>query len=371
MAPERIQMKPDALQGLDLLSTAVLLVDTEQRVRYLNPAAEDLFRTSRKSMIGQTLQDAFVDSHDLEAAVTAALRDRATVTQHDLALVANTGTALQRTVMTCTVTPYESDGESGTLVELSPTQQQLRIAREERLLGQTQANRELLRNLAHEIKNPLGALRGAAQLLERELDRADQREYTQVIMSEADRLQSLMDRMLTPHRLPKPVALSIHEVTERVRTLLLAEFPGIAIKRDYDSSLPNIVGDREQLIQAVLNVARNAAQAMKGHGTITFRSRILRQLTLGKKLYRLAVSLDVIDDGPGIPDEIKERVFFPLISGREGGTGLGLTIAQTFVHQHHGIVEVESRPGETCFTILLPITETVVTNGDSNRNQRH
>ncbi|MGE0706331.1 MAG: nitrogen regulation protein NR(II) [Vicinamibacterales bacterium] len=364
-------MKPDALQGLDLLSTAVLLVDTDQRVRYLNPAAENLFRTSRKSMIGQTLGDAFVDANDLETAVVTARRDRASVTQHDLALVANTATSLQRTVVTCTVTPYELADSVGVLVELSPNQHQLRIAREERLLDQTQANRELIRNLAHEIKNPLGALRGAAQLLERELDRADQREYTQVIMKEADRLQLLMDRMLTPHRLPKPIALSIHEVSERVRSLILAEFPEIIIKRDYDSSLPQIVGDREQLIQAVLNIARNAAQVMKGRGTITFRSRIVRQVTLAKKQYRLAISLEIIDDGPGIPDDIKERVFFPLVSGREGGTGLGLTIAQTFVHQHHGLVEVESRPGETCFTILLPIIETAVSNCETNRHTKH
>lgn len=360
-------MKPDALQGLDLLSTTVLLVDPDHRIRYLNPAAENLFRTSRKNMVGLTLSEAFNDPQTLAAAVTHAREHRASFTQHDLTIETLTPTAPQKIVASCTVTPYDHAEGSGALIELTPSQQQLRIAREERLLDQTQANRELIRNLAHEIKNPLGALRGAAQLLERELDRADQREYTQVIMKEADRLQLLMDRMLTPHRLPKPIDLNVHEVTERVRTLIIAEFPGITIQRDYDSSLPTIVADREQLIQAVLNISRNAAQAMEGNGTITFRSRIARRLTLAKKHYRLAISLEIIDDGPGIPDDIKERVFFPLVSGREGGTGLGLMIAQTFVHQHHGLIEVDSQPGRTCFTILLPIMSTAVGNEETSR----
>ncbi len=364
-------MKPDALQGLDLLSTAVLLVDLGHRVRYLNPAAENLFRTSRKSMVGLSLEEAFYDPQALAAAVTHARQDRATFTQHDLTITVHSPNAPLKVLVSCTVTPYDLAEGSGALIELSPTQQQLRIAREERLLDQTQANRELIRNLAHEIKNPLGALRGAAQLLERELDRADQREYTQVIMKEADRLQLLMDRMLTPHRLPKPIDLNVHEVTERVRTLITAEFPGVRTLRDYDSSLPTVVADREQLIQAVLNIARNAAQAMHGRGTITFRSRIARRLTLAKKHYRLAISLEIIDDGPGIPESIKERVFFPLVSGREGGTGLGLTIAQTFVHQHHGLIEVDSQPGRTSFNILLPITSTAVVQEDSNRAMKH
>ncbi|MEI7967353.1 MAG: nitrogen regulation protein NR(II) [Betaproteobacteria bacterium] len=363
-------MKPEALQGLDLLSIAVLLVDGDHRVKYLNPAAENLLRTSRKSLIGQPLREAFLEAQQLEAALAMARRERASFTQHDLCLVANSPSAPQKLVLTCTVTPYELPECHGMLIELSLLQQQLRIARDERLLGQTQANRELVRNLAHEIKNPLGALRGAAQLLERELEDPEKREYTQVIMKEADRLQALMDRMLTPHRLPKPIELNIHEVTERVRSLILAEFPGISIRRDYDTSLPLLLADREQLIQAVLNIARNAAQAMRGFGRITFGSRVVRRLTLAKKTYRLGISLDVIDDGPGIPDEMKERVFFPLVSGRDGGTGLGLTIAQTFVSQHQGLIEVESQPGRTCFTLLLPFTDTAVQSTDETRNTR-
>jgi two-component system nitrogen regulation sensor histidine kinase GlnL len=247
------------------------------------------------------------------------------------------------------------------IAELRPIEQQLRMAREERIASEQQANRELIRNLAHEIKNPLGGLRGSAQLLERELDQlrlpgartGELREYTQVIIKEADRLQALMDRMLTPHRTPKVEPVGIHEVLERVRSLVEAEF-GIEVQRDYDPSLPDLVADRESLIQAVLNIARNAAQA--GARNIVFRTRSLRQVTILKHRYRLALELQVVDDGPGVPVEIRDRIFNPLVSGREGGTGLGLSLAQTFVQYHQGVVEFESGPGRTIFRILLPLT---------------
>jgi len=357
-------MNPQANEGLDLLSTAVIVIDATMHVRYLNPAAENLFRASRKSMVGQALRDVLADRDAIEAAIAHARRDQSSFTQHDLAVVVTAGNQFHKLQLTCTVTPEDFSDTTGFLLEFSVPQKQLRIAREERLLDQSQANRELVRNLAHEIKNPLGALRGAAQLLERELDRPELREYTQVIMMEADRLQSLMDRLLTPHRLPQVAEINVHEVTEHVRSLILAEFPGVFIRRDYDISLPTLLGDREQLIQSVLNIARNAAQAMNGHGTITLASRVVRRVPLAKKVYRLAIALDVIDDGPGIPEDIRERVFFPLVSGREGGTGLGLTIAQTFVSQHHGLIEVDSQPGRTCFTLLLPLRHTAVANGD-------
>ena len=237
--------------------------------------------------------------------------------------------------------------------------QQLRIAREERMLIQQQANAELLRNLAHEIRNPLGGLRGAAQLLEHELPQPSLREYTQVIIKEADRLQLLMDRLLVPHRVPKYEPTNIHEVLERVRSLLLAESPqGVAIRRDYDTSLPDLIGDREKLIQVVLNIARNAVQAMQGHGEIIFRTRAERQVTLARKRYRVAIKLQIIDNGPGIPEDIRDRIFYPLVTGRAEGSGLGLTLAQTFITQHHGMIECESQPGRTCFTILLPLEST-------------
>jgi len=264
--------------------------------------------------------------------------------------------------LNCTVNQVEA-GEARLLVEFWPIDQQIRATREERLLEQQLANRELIRNLAHEIKNPLGGIRGAAQLLEHELNNPGLREYTQVIIKEADRLQDLMKRLLSPHRPMQPGAVNIHEILERVRSLLTAEFPkSLVIRRDYDTSLPDLVGDREQLIQAVLNIARNAAQAIMNRpdgeaaaGQITLRTRVARQVTLAKRRFPLALELQVIDNGPGIPDDIQERMFYPLVSGREGGNGLGLTLAQSFVLQHQGTIECLSRPGYTCFTIRMPL----------------
>ena len=219
-----------------------------------------------------------------------------------------------------------------------------------------------MRNLAHEIKNPLGGIRGAAQLLELEMNAPALAEYTQVIIREADRLQALVDRLLAPHRKPHVVGdVNVHEVCERVRALIQAEFPrGLAIERDYDISIPDFRGDREQLIQAVLNIAHNACQALAeriaaGDAQLVFRTRVARQVTFGKQRYRLALELHVIDNGPGVPDSIKDRIFYPLVSGREGGSGLGLTLAQTFVQQHHGLIECDSVPGRTNFKILVPL----------------
>jgi len=355
-------MTSAALSGLDLLATAVVLVDAELNVRYMNPAAENLFETSSRNAAGQSLQALFADTALLMTAIGQARATTASYTEHDVELEVNEGLRLH---LSCTVTPIELNasnaGAGEILLEFRHIDKQLKIAREERLLDESQATRELIRNLAHEIKNPLGGIRGAAQLLDRELERPGLHEYTQVIMNEADRLQSLMDRLLTPHRLPQPAPLSPHEVLERVRSLIQAEFPqGIAIRRDYDVSVPRIRGDKEQLIQAVLNIARNAAQAVAGSGRdgeILLRTRVLRQVTLARRRYRHAVQLQITDNGPGIPVDLQERVFHPLVSGRVGGSGLGLTLAQAFINQHQGIVWFESVPGSTTFTILLPVEE--------------
>ena len=255
----------------------------------------------------------------------------------------------------------QTDTAGEAIVELLPLEQQAKQDREERLIDQAQANKELIRNLAHEIKNPLGGIRGAAQLLQMEIGK-ELTEYTQVIINEADRLQALVDRLLAPHRRPHVVGdVNIHEVCERVRSVILAEFPrDLEIERDFDPSLPEFRGDREQLIQATLNIVHNAAQALAerlavGDAQITFKTRIARQVTFGKQRYRLALELHVIDNGPGVPDAIKDRIFYPLVSGREGGTGLGLTLAQTFVQQHHGLIECDSVPGRTDFKILIPL----------------
>jgi two-component system nitrogen regulation sensor histidine kinase GlnL len=349
---------------MDALSTAVVLLDEERRVRYLNSAAENLFAVSAKNIVGTTLGRMFGDPEPVSAVVNYAAGHGCSYTQHEVVLSVNGSGRLE---LSCTVTPVEILDVEGYLVEFGALNQQLRIAREERLLDQSARNRELIRNLAHEIKNPLGALRGAAQLLDRELDRAELHEYTQVIMKEADRLQALMDRLLTPHRLPRIVQFNIHEVLERVRSLLLAEYPdGVTIRRDYDVSLPPLSADREQIIQALLNIARNAAQAMRGPGQIVLRSRVARRVTLAKRMYRLAIVVQIVDNGPGIPEDLRDKIFFPLVSGREGGSGLGLTLAQTFVSQHHGTIEVESSPGRTCFTVLLPVEDPRSDATDSN-----
>ena len=341
--------------ALDALATAVIFAALDYKVIYANSAAENLFKLSNTNVRGHTLGELFVDDSALINAIKLAAERNCSYTQHELQL--STG-GEARCDVSCTATPAQIDAFEGFLLEFTELHQHLRIARETRLLDQSEANRWLIRNLAHEIKNPLGGLRGAAQLLERELERPELTEYTQVIMKEADRLQTLVDRLLSPQRLPRLMPLNVHEALERVRSLLLAEFPdGLQINRDYDVSLPPIEADREQIIQALLNIARNAAQAIIGKGLVVLRTRVARQVTVARKLNRLAAMIQIVDNGPGVPDELRDKIFFPLVSGREGGTGLGLTLAQNFIAQHHGVIELESAPGRTCFTIVLPLAE--------------
>jgi two-component system nitrogen regulation sensor histidine kinase GlnL len=342
-----------AFAGLELLATAVVALDDALVVRYANQAAENLLATGAKSLIGQPFLGLFAEHGELERALAEA---RVSHWDYSAQNVSYSRVGREPLPLSCVLARIDAAGpDSGRMVllaELRPIERELRQAREERLVSEQESNRQLIRNLAHEIKNPLGGLRGSAQLLERELDKPELREYTQIIIKEADRLQLLMDRMLTPHRAPKIEPVGIHEVLERVRSLVKAEF-GVEIARDYDPSLPEFLGDREQLIQAALNIARNAAQA--GATSILFSTRALRQVTIMKQRHKLALELRVVDDGPGVPEEIQDRIFNPLVSGREGGTGLGLSLAQTFVQYHHGVIEFESRPGRTIFRILLPL----------------
>lgn len=340
-----------AFAGLDLLSSAVILLDADLVIQYLNPAAENLFTVSARQMLRRPLAQLLGEPPGLAAALENALANNWSYTGQNITTHRHGAEPLH---LDCTVTPVEA-GSIRLLLEFRHIDQQLKTVREERLAEQQQANRELIRNLAHEIKNPLGGIRGSAQLLERELTQPQLREYTQVIIKEADRLQELMNRLLSSHRLMQPQSVSIHEILERVRTLILAEFPDVEVRRDYDTSLPDVTGDREQLIQALLNIVRNAAQALEGRGEIVLRTRAQRQVTLAKRRHRLALQLQVIDNGPGIPEAIREQMFYPLVSGRAGGSGLGLTLAQNFIQQHHGAIEVDSRPGRTCFTVLLPL----------------
>jgi two-component system nitrogen regulation sensor histidine kinase GlnL len=344
-------------QSLDLLATLVAVVDPQGHVLFANAALEDALGMSRRSITGARMQDCFTDPALLDNALTGARGNEFAALRYDAFL-----RRLAHDPLPVHVVVAQTESNAEVVVELLPLEQQTRQEREERLIDQAQANKELIRNLAHEIKNPLGGIRGAAQLLQMDLESKELIEYTQVIIHEADRLQSLVDRLLAPHRRPHVVGdVNIHEVCERVRSLILAEFPrGLRVVRDYDISIPEFRGDREQLIQAVLNIAHNAAQALSdriaaGDARITFRTRVGRQVTFGKQRYRLALELHVMDNGPGVPDSIKDRIFFPLVSGRDGGSGLGLTLAQTFVQQHHGLIECESTPGHTDFKILIPL----------------
>jgi two-component system, NtrC family, nitrogen regulation sensor histidine kinase GlnL len=339
-----------AFAGLELLATAVLMLDDNLEVTYANPAAETLFAQGRSHMVGVPFRRALPGNDDFVERLGQSLEGDAGFNDNDLLLEVD-GYPVH---LHCVITPIEADG-ARLLLEFRELEQQIKIAREARILEQQEANRELIRNLAHEIKNPLGGIRGAAQLLERELPDAELREFTQVIVKETDRLQSLMNRLLTPSRLPRVEMLNIHEVMERVRSVLLAEFSGLAIRRDYDTSLPELFGDKEQLIQAVLNVARNAAQAAEGRGEIGFVTRIARQVTIARSRHRHAIAVSVEDNGPGVPPELADKIFYPLVSGRDGGTGLGLSLAQSYVSQHHGLIEFDSAPGRTRFTILLPV----------------
>ena len=350
---------PAGYTALDHLATMVAIVQPDGRCVFVNAAFESVLGLSRRSVLRGSLFDWFVDSQPLRDTVAAVVRNDYATSRLEAQL---RRTASAHDALPVHVIVNQMDRSSNVVVELVELEQQTRQDREERALDQAQANKELIRNLAHEIKNPLGGIRGAAQLLEMEVESRALTEYTQVIIQEADRLQALVDRLLAPHRKPHVVSdVNIHEVCERVRSLILAEFPrGLQVARDYDISIPDFRGDREQLIQAVLNIAHNAAQALAervalGDACITLRTRIARQVTLGKQRYRLALDLHIEDNGPGISESIRDRIFYPLVSGRDGGSGLGLTLAQTFVQQHQGMIECDSVPGRTNFKIVIPL----------------
>ena len=351
----------ESLAGLDLLASCVVVLDATGGIQFANAAAQNLLQSSIKLLLNQKLSDLFINGQELQKLFEQSMESQFADKRQDL-ILERAGFEPLQVQMIFSVLDNE---ETPVLIEFRENVQQIKQDREERILDHSQANKELLRNLAHEIKNPLGGIRGAAQLLEMELperDARELREYTQVIIKEADRLQTLVDRLLAPHRIPHIVGdVNIHEVCERVRSLILAEFPhGLALLRDYDLSIPDFRGDVEQLIQSVLNITLNAAQALSdrieaGDAELTFKTRIVRQVTIAKIRYKLALELHIIDNGPGISPDIVDRIFFPLVSGREGGSGLGLTLAQTFVQQHQGVIECTSRPGVTDFRILIPL----------------
>jgi two-component system nitrogen regulation sensor histidine kinase GlnL len=353
-------MKRSNYDALDHLATMVAVTSREGRCVYVNAAFETALGLPRRSLLGGRVADWMVDPSTLVTTMDSVVRNEFSTGRFEALLHRPQGSGLERLPVHVIVTQIDH-GEL-VLIELVEVEQQSRQDREARTLEQARVTKELIRNLAHEIKNPLGGIRGAAQLLEMELPNRSLNEYTQVIIHEADRLQALVDRLLAPHRRAPTVAdINIHEVLERVRALILAEFPrGLRIVRDYDTSLPEFRGDREQLIQAVLNIAHNAAQALSdemadGRACIVLRTRCARQVTIGRQRFRLALELHIEDNGPGVPPELRDRIFFPLVSGRDGGSGLGLTLAQDYIQQHQGVIECDSEPGRTLFTILLPL----------------
>lgn len=344
---------------LESLSTAVLLCDTELRLAYVNPAAESLLAISHSRALGLPLSQVLIEfENNAGSALAETLRSGHQFTKRE----AHLRVGLRDITVDYTVSLLAGPGvQPELLIEIQPRDRLLRIAREEAMLASHQAMRQLVRGVAHEIKNPLGGIRGAAQLLARELPDADLKEYTQVIIEEADRLRVLADRMLGPRRLPTLRQINAHECVERVVTLLEAEADGrITIVRDYDPSLPDMQADPDQLIQAMLNIGGNALQALLENPSnrqprLLFKTRPMRQFTIGAKRHRLVLRIDIEDNGPGIPKELKQSIFYPMVSGRAAGNGLGLSIAQDIIQQYHGLIECESYPGRTLFSIYLPL----------------
>ncbi|MEI6708700.1 MAG: nitrogen regulation protein NR(II) [Methylococcales bacterium] len=339
---------------LDHLTTAILLFDQNLILTYINTAGEIMLTDSARHLVGHDARHLFKTANptllaNLHQCLTMAepLVDHSTILNR----------MGQSVTINLSATPLlYVDQVQEILVELQQIDNHLRISKDEQLLTQQNTARLLIRGLAHEIKNPLGGLRGAAQLLDLELDAPELKEYTQIIIAESDRLQGLMDKMLGPNKLPNKKSLNIHEVLERVRNVVQAESIGnLSIQCDYDPSIPDINADKDQLIQALLNITRNAVQATDGKGHIIIKTRIHRHITIGRKRYKLVVKCDIIDDGPGIDPEMMKQIFYPMVTGRADGTGLGLSIAQALINQHDGLIECSSESEHTVFSIFLPL----------------
>lgn len=340
---------------IDNLTVAVFIVDAQLRLTHLNPAAEEFLGTGVRTAMHRNLADFILDIDDeFLSHIQHSIQSGHPFTQREVSIKHVHG---GENIIDCAVTPLLMKGKSTEcLLEIIKVDRMLRIAREEHLLSETQATQNMIRGLAHEIKNPLGGLRGAAQLLAGELDDVNLKEYTDVIISEADRLRKLVDRMFGPNIMPNKKELNIHDVLEHIRYLASAEAANeVNLKTDYDPSIPHLFADQDMLVQAMLNIVRNSINAMQGSGEIKIKTRILRQHTIGEIRHRLLVLTSIIDNGPGVPEELKAQIFFPMVSGNEEGTGLGLPISQNLINLHGGIIEFDSVPGATEFRILLPL----------------
>lgn len=341
---------------LDNLNTAVLVFDEQLYLRYLNTSAEVLLAESTRQLLGVSAKNLFKSSDSAFLTNLSHCRDTGSPII-DYALELHHGDNPSAFV-NVTITPVGINNESinELIVELQPIDNRMRISQEEQLLSQQNTARLMVRGLAHEIKNPLGGLRGAAQLLDLELSSVELKEYTQIIIDEADRLTDLVNRMLGPNEVPNKQFLNIHEVLERVRWLVQTEVgENIQIHCDYDPSIPEFLGDKNQLIQAVLNIVRNAVQAISESGNVTLKTRICRHVTIERQLYKLALRCEIVDDGEGISADMLNKIFYPMVTGRVEGTGLGLSISQTLISEHQGLIECSSEKGRTIFTIILPL----------------
>jgi two-component system, NtrC family, nitrogen regulation sensor histidine kinase GlnL len=339
---------------LDALTTAVAIVDARGTVDYLNAAAQTLLAVGINQARGRPLAELVREPAPIEALVVRARTDSEPIAQRELR-IAPTTRGDSHFVVDCTASPIDA---GRVLLEISDTTRQQRISRDNALLAQLDGSRQMIRQLAHEIKNPLGGLRGAAQLLERELPAEPLKDYTRLIIREADRLRKLVDNLLGPGAPPNKTSINPHEMLQHVYQLLRSEAPGgIAIVRDYDPSLPAVLADRDQMIQAMLNLGRNAVQALGEYGRLTLRTRAVVNATIGTRRHRVVASIQFEDNGAGVPPELADTIFYPLVTSRPGGNGLGLAVAQDLVTRHGGLIEFESRPGHTVFTLLLPFEE--------------
>lgn len=342
----------DAEMILNSMLTNILLLDDKFDIQYANPAAEQLLSQCSRKLQGSHFPALF-SYFSLDISLMAnSLKQEQGFTDNEVNLVING----QLYVFALTA---QTVSHGNILIEMTPLNNQKRLSQEQLQQAQQAAARELIRGLAHEIKNPLGGLRGAAQLLSRELPQNELQEYTKIIIAQADRLRNLVDRLLGPQHLPKQKIQNIHQAIEHIYALLNIEKPdNVTIIRDYDPSLPEFIHDAEQIEQVILNVARNALQALGPEGgMITLRTRTAFQVTLQGKRYRLCARIDIEDNGPGIPVHLQDTLFYPMVSGREGGSGLGLSIARSLVDQHYGKIEFNSWPGHTEFSIYLPIRQ--------------
>jgi two-component system nitrogen regulation sensor histidine kinase GlnL len=339
---------------LNDLTTAVIILDAATNVTYMNTAAEDVLGLSLRRAANRPLAESVAAFGELsELAARALEQGQSFGYVVTIPTPQRDGMEIELTVR---ATPLEENDPGALLVELSDTTQRHHLDRENTLVAQHGVSRRMIQQLAHEIRNPLGGLRGAAQLLDKELNDTGLREFTRVIIREADRLASLMDGLLGPGGSPKREQLNIHEVLEHIATIAESEYPRLHIRRDYDPSLPVMLMDRDQMTQALLNILRNAAQATDGHGHIALRTRVFTNTLIYQTQHKLVACIEIQDDGPGVAEEVEDTLFYPLVTGRESGTGLGLPLAQDLVNRHGGLIEYDSVPGHTVFTVQMPIT---------------